>query len=688
MKPRSLSALIISMLLMMPIIGIAHSEQGYVWIRTVTMIVPAVAETSNGYVGVTSKLVVSVAYPGHGIVYFSAEPLTQLDTQAAARIAAIVASILAGTDFYSYDYFIRLKANATIIGGPSASGAMAVAILAALRGKTIPSNFSMTGMVDPDMTLGPVGGIPEKLEAVAKDGVKVFVIPAGQSIALDLNTGHYVNVNALGEMLGGKVVEADTILDAYIIATHDKELLIHIERLIAKKTNIYNDFPMLKENLLDAIRMFMKQGSANLTCAQNLVGQLAPTIKDFVQRLIEKANEYLIEEKRLEQQGLFYSAASRAFAAAIDSTIACSIASSFSSKNILSSLRGQALRYINASSSIIMKLRRSLKETLSKNLNMIMLQIAIAAENRISSTDSAISEAKYYIRIAKQTTGFNKVEAFLNAIQNAVYAYYRSLTVKQWLELLSLAKSTHSIMINKERLARLAENYYYIASSAATYLQALANSAGLTVSPPSQLAEASKIVAKGMLQHNVTAALRVLAISIRSLANTATTIHKIFNTNIEKTLRASRKALAILISLDEANNATPILPALYAEYASIQQDIEIQLPLYMQAASYAILLSALIRHHQRQVTTTTTSLVTTTTVTKTVTRTETSTITQTKTLIKTVTKNVLRTMTVTKTKIETLTKTQPLTTRYIPSLFIAIIIGIAIGYIIGRSRPL
>jgi len=685
MKTRILSVLVISLLLAMPIIGIAHSEQGYVWIRTVTMLVPAVAETSQGYVGVASKLVVSVAYPGHGIVYFAAEPLTQLDTQAAARIAAIVASILAGADFYSYDYFIHLKANSTIVGGPSASGAMAVAILAALRGKTIPSNFSMTGMVDPDITLGPVGGIPEKLEAMAKNGVKVFIIPAGQSIALDLNTGRYVNVTALGKTLGVKVIEADTILDAYIAATHDKELLRHIERLLNKKTNIYEDFPLLKKNLLNVIKTFMKQGSTNLTCAQKLVDQLDPAIKGFVQRLIKEAKGYLVEEKRLEQQGLFYSAASRAFAAAIDSSIACSIASSFSSKNVLDSLRNQSQRYINASTSIIREAKNSLKKMLSKSLNVVELQVAIAAENRINSANSAISEAKYYVRVANQTTGFGKVEALLNAVQSAVYAYYRAITVKQWLELLSLAKHVHSIRIDKKRIAGLAENYYYIASSAATYLQALASSAGLVVSPPSQLAEASKILARGTLQHNVTAALRVLAISITSLSNTATTIHKIFNTNTEKTLRASRKALTILIGLDEANNATPILPALYAEYASIQQDIETQLSLYMQAASYAILLSALTQRYQGQVTVTKTTSPATRTVTKTVTRTETSTTTQTKTLVKTITKSMPTTITMTKT--ERLAKTRSLTS-YISSLLIAAIIGIAIGYIIGRSRPL
>ena len=693
MQWRRVYPLLFLLLVLLPLVSVSTGEKGYEWIRTVTMLVPAVAETPEGYVGVSSKLVVSVAYPGHGIVYFAAEPLTQLDTQAAARIAAIVASILAGVDFYSYDYFIHLKANSTIVGGPSASGAMAVAILAALRNRSIPSSFSMTGMVDPDATLGPVGGIPEKLEAMARNGIKVFVIPAGQSIALDLNTGRYVNVTSLGKTLGVRVVEADTILDAYVAATGDKELLSRIEALSAKNINIYNVFPALGKNLRGVTSLFKSVAETNLSCTQKFLNNLDPAVKGFVQRLVNEANQYLVEEKSLEKQGLLYSAASRAFGAAIDATLACSIASAFSSNNTIDALVKQVKHYTNVANKVAANAAKALNEMLKRGeLNTVELQVAIAVENRLDSTKAAINEASYYLKAAEQSTGFGKIEALLNALQDAVYSYYRSLTIDQWLGLLKTSKTLSSATIGRERIISLAENYYYIASSAATYLEALATSAGIPASPPRQLAEAQKLLSRGISGQNVSEALKVLAISISSLADTATTIHKIFNTNTEKTLKASHKALKILIGLDIAKNATPILPALYSEYASIQQDIGAQLSLYMQAASYAILLNVLTQHQAQQTTPISTATTSaprpekTKTVTKTVTKTSATIVV--KTVKQTITKKEVTTSTETKvsTITETITKTLPLTS-YAPLIAIALIVGVAIGYLLGRSKP-
>jgi len=42
------------------------------------------------------------------------------------------------------------------------------------------SDIAFTGTINPDGSIGPVGGIQYKLEAVAKDGKKTFLIPIGQ----------------------------------------------------------------------------------------------------------------------------------------------------------------------------------------------------------------------------------------------------------------------------------------------------------------------------------------------------------------------------------------------------------------------------------------------------------------------------------------------------------------------------
>ena len=152
--------------------------------------------------------------------------------QAATRVAAMVASTYAGVPLSNYDFFVRIRSNSEMVGGPSASGATTVALLALLTGARLKSNVSMTGMIEPDGTVGPVGGVPEKLEAMAKVGVKVFLIPKGQAVVKGMRRiienrtiGNTViiservvpvtiNVTKLGEKLGVKVIEVGSIAEA------------------------------------------------------------------------------------------------------------------------------------------------------------------------------------------------------------------------------------------------------------------------------------------------------------------------------------------------------------------------------------------------------------------------------------------------------------------------------------------
>jgi len=178
--------------------------------------------------GVVGKLEVTVAYPGEGNVYVSSEPLTQVDTQGVARIAVIVASVLAHKDWTQYDFFFKFITPSTIVGGPSAGVAMTVAAYAALTNQQPKPDVAGTGTVGPDGVVGPVGGIYAKMVAAAKAGYKIFVIPKGEEITTkrvvetvstpfgfvqDVRVVQ-VNVTEEGAKLGIKVVPVPTVYDA------------------------------------------------------------------------------------------------------------------------------------------------------------------------------------------------------------------------------------------------------------------------------------------------------------------------------------------------------------------------------------------------------------------------------------------------------------------------------------------
>lgn len=197
----------------------------YSEVKTATIHAPAV---SSGGRGVLSKITLAVAYPGNGRVFFSALPYTEVETQGAARLAAYIASLVAKVEFSNYDYYVLVESSVPLIGGPSAGGLIAVGFTALLLNLTLNGTVTMTGMINPDGSIGPVGGIKEKLEAAASSGFKVFLIPMGQRTysypvyeeyrrgPFIIRRARYVSVDLVeyGKSLGVSVVEACSVGEA------------------------------------------------------------------------------------------------------------------------------------------------------------------------------------------------------------------------------------------------------------------------------------------------------------------------------------------------------------------------------------------------------------------------------------------------------------------------------------------
>lgn len=197
----------------------------YEYTRVLEIYAPAVSSSGRG---VISKITIGIAYPGSGRVFFSALPYTEVDTQGAARVAAFIASVIARADFSSYDYYVLVESNTPIIGGPSAGALFAVGFTALLLDLHLNSSVTMTGMINPDGTIGPVGGLKEKLEAAASSGFKVFLVPSGQRIysypvyeeatigwvTIRRVTYRVIDLVEYGKNLGISVVEVSTVLDA------------------------------------------------------------------------------------------------------------------------------------------------------------------------------------------------------------------------------------------------------------------------------------------------------------------------------------------------------------------------------------------------------------------------------------------------------------------------------------------
>lgn len=146
-----------------------------------TVIVPAVDQNGNG---VATKLEVQVV-PGNGKALVNIDKLLfWVDTQNSMRTARNVAESVMGINLSKTDIVYTITADASVVEGPSAGAALTVATIAALQGKEVAKEVMMTGTINPDGTIGPIGGALEKAKAAKAIGADLFLVPEGQSVEI------------------------------------------------------------------------------------------------------------------------------------------------------------------------------------------------------------------------------------------------------------------------------------------------------------------------------------------------------------------------------------------------------------------------------------------------------------------------------------------------------------------------
>ena len=167
----------------------------YIGDRTVSMKVPAVDNDGNGVI----TLLTVEARDGKGRVLADVNSiLFWVDTQYSIRIAQRVAQNDVDVNISNIDLIYNIETNASLIEGPSAGASLTVATIAALENKSLNQSVMMTGTINPDGTIGAVGGIAEKAKAAKDVGAVLFLVPEGQGTVKSYN--HVEDCQKIGSM--------------------------------------------------------------------------------------------------------------------------------------------------------------------------------------------------------------------------------------------------------------------------------------------------------------------------------------------------------------------------------------------------------------------------------------------------------------------------------------------------------
>jgi hypothetical protein len=136
--------------------------------------------------------------------------------RASGWMASVLAFLTLGVDLSQYRISFDVAGQ---IDGPSAGGLLTTALLAALLGDTVRPDATMTGIINPDGTIGPVGGIPHKIDGAAERGKKLVLVPYGQRFDVDMKLKRPVDLVERGRARGVEVREVRHLAEVYAALT-------------------------------------------------------------------------------------------------------------------------------------------------------------------------------------------------------------------------------------------------------------------------------------------------------------------------------------------------------------------------------------------------------------------------------------------------------------------------------------
>lgn len=198
---------------------------------TVLLKLPAVDREGNG--ALADLTIESGEGSGKIFIGFSkGSPLLNTDTQDSIQTALRIASKVTGKPLDNKDIFYTISAQSDVVGGKSAGAAVTVGTMAVVLGEKLKGNTVITGTIEEDGTIGPVGRILEKAKAVKSAGFTSFLVPAGeaiQKVAVETCREQHTETQVIqectqtfrdvdvAEETGLDIVEVANVYDAYAL---------------------------------------------------------------------------------------------------------------------------------------------------------------------------------------------------------------------------------------------------------------------------------------------------------------------------------------------------------------------------------------------------------------------------------------------------------------------------------------
>ncbi|RLG17882.1 hypothetical protein DRN63_02425 [Nanoarchaeota archaeon] len=515
-----------------------------------------VRETESGQlVGVAGDLYVEVTN-GTGRVFVETMPLTKVDTQASARLAQEVSCEILLKNCSQYNFYYTIRTDSIIIGGPSAGGAMTVATMAALLNVPLKSDVFMTGTINPDGSIGPVGGIFEKAKAAHEAGATKFLIPRGERIVymqertVTQRPGFYYEeikstpvdiVEYARTHWGLEVIEVSDVKEAFALMTG--------KRIVQNLTHSVEEIRKTYENVMREVSSEL----INLTISsfdelEEKINQARINYRErrnYLETLNSWREKFDLDSSRLFEEGKYYSAASLCVNYLVNINFLNLSLEAELNPNFLVSEEERLKDDIN-------EFRNEIYSTTLTHEWAV--EATIIAIDRLSEAESSLNEA---LNLTSQT----------RRIEYLSLAEVKLLTAKTWFSLTKKFVGNKSIKLEKEKLKTLATKRLEEAYNSIAYATTLGVDT-LLEKAYQYLKNAQKAMDNGEYIFSI-----FEAVKARANANLAMEIRGLSQEYLEEKVDFKIQDATQAINKAEECGLLPLLALSYYEYSNSTDDI-------------------------------------------------------------------------------------------------------------------
>jgi predicted S18 family serine protease len=183
--------------------------------------VPALGVLADGQTGIVHYIVLQIdkdpRQEGPTVqfneIHLGGGSIVSEDWKEGIKHAVAAATKAVGEDGREWVITVKNRSYNALTEGMSSSSAVAVGLVAALRGNDIKSDVALTGKIMPDGHIESVGSLLIKVEAAARAQFKTILVPRGQLDKADWD------LSLLAARWNIKVIEVATLEEAYQIMT-------------------------------------------------------------------------------------------------------------------------------------------------------------------------------------------------------------------------------------------------------------------------------------------------------------------------------------------------------------------------------------------------------------------------------------------------------------------------------------